>query len=196
MIILISGLTVFGFGEALLIQSKIGNSPWSVLAQGVSLHTPLSIGTATFLISGVVLSLWIPLRERPGLGTFCNIFFIALALQIGVDLLPSIHNDILISFGYVGAGIVLVGVGSAIYLTCGLGPGPRDGLMTAIHHRTGVRVSRVRLGIEITVLTIGWFLGGKVGIGTALFALFIGLSIAFALNLISKVTQNRQSSGS
>lgn len=196
MLILISGLTIFGFGEALLIQSKIGNSPWSVLAQGVSLHSPLSIGTSTFVISGAVLSLWIPLRERPGLGTFCNILFIALALQVGVDLLPAIHHDITVSLLYVLSGIALVGVGSAIYLTCGLGPGPRDGLMTAIHHKTGIRVSRVRLGIEITVLSIGWFLGGKVGIGTALFALFIGLSIALALNLISKITQNSQSIGS
>ncbi len=184
--ILICGLAIFGIGESLLIQSTIGNSPWSVFAQGLSLHTPFTIGECTALISVAVLALWLPLKERPGFGTISNIIVIALFVQIGVDSIPSIKANLLLQIVYVLVGIGLVGAGSAIYITCGLGPGPRDGLMTSIHKRTGIRISRARLSIELTVLVIGKILGGTLGIGTAMFALFIGASIATNLNFVSK----------
>ncbi len=182
--ILTFGLTIFGFGEALLIQSTLGNSPWAVLSQGLSRHTPLSLGWSTFFISIVVLLGWIPLKQRPGFGTLANIVVISTALQIGTDIFPIEHQNILIRLAYVFGGIALIGCGSAFYITCGLGPGPRDGLMTGIHRVTGIRVGRVRLTLEIIVLSIGWLAGGRVGIGTLCFALFIGNSVAIWLGLV------------
>lgn len=186
--ILIAGLSVFGLGEALLIRSNSGNSPWTVLAQGVSLRTPLTIGESTFLISALVLSLWFPLREKPGFGTIANMIVIATSLQISIGFIPSIEGDFPLSLLFIFLGIGAVGMGSALYITCGLGPGPRDGLMTALHKRTGVRVGRVRLFIEFAALTIGLLLGGHAGLGTALFALLIGNSVAIAFALLHKIT--------
>ena len=187
-IILVCSLIPFGFGEALLIQSHTGNSPWSVFAQGLSRHIGLDLGISTFIISGCVLLLWWPLGERPGFGTIANMCLIALGLQIGSEIFPIAHN-----FGvgliYDFLGIALIGIGSAFYITCGLGPGPRDGLMTSLHKKTGVRVSRIRLGIEATALMCGWLLGGRVGVGTALFALLIGQSVAISLGTVSRITQ-------
>ena len=185
--VLFFGLTVFGLGDSLLIQSHIGNAPWSVLAQGISQHTPLSIGLSTFLISGVVLLLWIPLKERPGFGTIANLVIIAAAIQLGLFIFPPLSHSLFAQLIYVLVGIVLVGLGSSLYITCGLGPGPRDGLMTALHKRTGIRIGRVRLGIELCALGIGALLGGRVGIGTALFALLIGNSVAISLNLVHRL---------
>ena len=180
------GLAIFGLGEALLIESTIGNSPWSVFAQGLSIRTPLSIGQSTAVISVVVLLLWLPLRERPGFGTIANIAIIALFVQIGVDHIPTVENLILLQIAYVLIGISLVGAGTALYITCGLGPGPIDGLMTSLHRKTGIRIARVRIAIEVSVLIIGAALGGTVGIGTAMFALFIGNSIATNLNFVAR----------
>jgi uncharacterized membrane protein YczE len=185
-IVLLVGLALFGLGEALLIQSSIGNSPWSVFAQGLSLQTPLSIGQSTAVTSVAVLLLWIPLKQKPGFGTLANIAVISIFIQIGVDHIPVIDSNFALQFIYVLFGIGLVGFGSAIYITCGLGPGPRDGLMTSLHARTGVRISRVRLSIEVCVLIAGSALGGTVGLGTAMFALLIGNSIATNLNLVTK----------
>jgi uncharacterized membrane protein YczE len=184
--ILIFGLALFGVGEALLIQSTIGNSPWSVFAQGLSLQTELSIGQSTALTSLAVLALWIPLKQKPGFGTLANIAVISIFIQLGVDHIPIVNFNFPIQMLYVIVGIGLVGFGSAIYITCGLGPGPRDGLMTSLHRNTGIRISRVRLSIEVIVLLAGMALGGSVGIGTAMFALFIGNSIATNLNLVTK----------
>jgi uncharacterized protein len=186
-LVLIVGLAIFGFGDACLINAHIGNAPWSVLAQGLSKHSPLSLGMCTFLISTIVLLLWIPLKEKPGFGTISNILIIATAIQIGVDHFPTLDRNPLLQVLYVFLGIFLVGAGSSLYITCGLGPGPRDGLMTALHKRTGVRVGRVRLCIEVCALIIGALLGGRIGIGTALFALFIGNSVATNLNLVGKI---------
>ena len=186
LLILAFGLTIFGFGEALLIQSTLGNTPWAVLSQGLSRHTPLSLGWSTFFISIVVLLGWIPLKQRPGFGTLANIVIIAFMLQIGTDIFPIQHHTLWIRFAYVFGGIALIGCGSAFYITCGLGPGPRDGLMTSLHNKTGIRVSRIRLMIEGGALICGWFLGGRLGIGTALFALLIGQSVAISLGLVSK----------
>jgi len=186
LMVLFIGLALFGIGEALLIQSTIGNSPWSVFAQGLSLQTPLSIGQSTAVTSVAVLALWIPLKEKPGFGTLANIAVISIFIQIGVDHIPLVESNFALQLFYVLIGIGLVGLGSAIYITCGLGPGPRDGLMTSLHKKTGVRIARVRLSIEICVLIAGSALGGSVGIGTAMFALFIGNSIATNLNLVTK----------
>lgn len=185
--VLFFGLFIFGLGDALLIQSTIGNAPWSVLAQGVSGRLNITIGWSTFWISTLVLLFWLPLRERPGFGTVANIIIIAGAIQVGVSTFPS-QDNFFVAVIYCLVGVAMVGLGSALYITCGLGPGPRDGLMTAIHRRSGVRIGRVRLGIEVSVLLIGWLLGGTVGLGTLLFALFIGQSIAIALGVVSSVT--------
>jgi len=185
--VLFFGLFIFGLGDSLLIQSTIGNAPWSVLAQGVSGKLDITMGWSTFAISSLVLLLWIPLKEKPGFGTVSNIVIIATAIQIGVSILPEQNNY---GFGviYCLIGIGMVGLGSALYITCALGPGPRDGLMTALHNSTGVRIGRVRLAIEGSVLVAGWLLGGTVGLGTLLFALLIGQSIAIALGVVSRVT--------
>ena len=185
--VLFLALFIFGLGDALLIQSGIGNAPWSVLAQGVANRLSITMGWSTFGISALVLLLWIPLREKPGFGTISNIVLIAIGIQIGVTIFPE-ANSYLAGIGYVLVGIGLVGAGSAFYITCGLGAGPRDGLMTALHNRTGVRIGRVRLVIEGAVLVLGWVLGGTVGLGTLLFALLIGQSIAVALGVLSRIT--------
>ncbi len=191
--ILFFGLAIFGFGDGLIIQSHIGNAPWSVLAQGLSHHSPLSIGECTFVIGFTVLLLWWPLKERPGFGTIANIAVISLFIQIAVDLVPLSTHNFPLSLFMVLLGISLVGAGSTLYITTGLGPGPRDGLMTALHHKTGVRVGRVRLGIEICALIIGALLGGTVGIGTALFALLIGNSVAIWLGIAKHFAGSNQS---
>ena len=185
--ILIIGLALFGIGDGLLIVAHIGNAPWSVLAQGLSLRTNIALGWWTFIISTIVLLIWIPLREKPGFGTIANIVVIATFIQLTVDLFPTppaLWEQLTLSI----VGVLTVGAGSSLYLTCGLGPGPRDGLMTALHYRTGLPVGRVRMFIELVVLTLGWSLGGRVGIGTVLFALFIGYSVAFWLGIVGRLT--------
>jgi uncharacterized membrane protein YczE len=190
--VLLFGLTIFGFGEALLIQSTLGNSPWAVLSQGLSKHTPLSLGWSTLVIGFLVLLGWIPLKQWPGFGTIANILVISYALQIGTDVFPIERHTLWIRFIYVIGGIAIIGIGSSLYITCGLGTGPRDGLMTGIHRVSGVRVGRVRLIIEIIVMSIGWLLGGRVGIGTLLFAVFIGNSVAISLGVVRKLTTSEQ----
>lgn len=185
--ILIFGLTIFGLGDSLLIQSHIGNAPWSVLAQGISFKTGINIGLATFLISALVLILWWPLGEKPGFGTIANIVVIAAAIEFGVINFPVAANQF-VAVLYAFLGVALVGMGSALYITCGLGPGPRDGLMTSLHKRSGIRVGRIRLAIELTVFLSGWLLGGRVGLGTLIFTLFIGQSVAIALGVVSRFT--------
>ena len=187
LLILIFGLTIFGLGDAFLIMSTLGNSPWTVLAEGISLNTPLNIGESTFIISVFILLLWIPLRQKPGFGTLANIVVIATAIELGLHIIPSTDNLSLQLF-YIFFGITLVGSGSALYITCGLGTGPRDGLMTGLHYKTGVRVGRVRLAIEIIALSVGAFLGGSLGVGTALFALLIGQSVAISLGVVDRIT--------
>ena len=186
-LILFFGLIIFGLGESLLVLSTLGNSPWVVFAEGVSIHTNLNIGETTFLTSLVVLLFWIPLKQKPGFGTLMNIVGIATALEIGLRIFPY-QDKLIFQLIFIFLGIGLVGTGSALYITCGLGTGPRDGLMTGLHYKTGVRVGRVRLGIEVVVLTLGALLGGTLGIGTALFALLIGQSVAVALGVVDRLT--------
>ena len=187
-IILIGGLTIFGFGDALLVQSHTGNAPWSVLSQGLSFKLDINMGWSTFLISAAILLIWLPLGERPGFGTLANIVVIAAAIEFGVTYFP-IAKSLGVGLIYDLIGVALVGAGSALYITCGLGPGPRDGLMTSLHNRTGVRVGRIRLVIELTALTTGWLLGGRLGVGTAIFALLIGQSVAISMGVVSRITQ-------
>jgi len=180
---LLAGLALFGFGEALLVLSKLGNSPWTVLASGVSKQTGLAIGTATILISVIVLLIWIPLRERPGFGTVANAILVGLAIDatLGVLAPPSaLAARVLL----VGAGIGIVGLGSGLYINAALGRGPRDGLMTAIHHRTSRPIALVRTVIEVGVLVAGIALGGLFGPATIAFALLIGPSVHLALHLL------------
>ena len=186
-LILFFGLTIFGIGDAFVVQSNIGNAPWTVFAQGLSLKTGLTLGWATFFTGCAVLLLWIPLKEKPGFGTLANIAIISAAIQFGVDHLP-LQTTLFGGIASAIFGIALVGVGSSLYITCGLGPGPRDGAMTGIHQRTGIRVGRVRMGIEVTVLIVGALLGGKIGLGTALFALLIGQAVAISFGVVARLT--------
>ncbi len=179
------GLTLFGIGEGLVVASELGNSPWSVFAEGLSVQTPLSIGAATLVTSIVVLLLWIPLRERRlGLGTVLNALIIAVMIDVTLWAVP--HVDAIgVRWVELLGGIALVGIGSGFYLTADLGPGPRDGLMTGIHARTGWPIFAVRTGIESTAVAIGWVLGGTVGAGSLLFALLVGPAVASALRFSS-----------
>ena len=186
-LILFFGLAIFGLGDGLIIQSGLGNAPWSVLAQGISLKSGLSIGTSTLIIGSLVLALWIPLRERPGFGTLSNILIISLFIEIGTNIFPT-QEDLLPGLIFTLVGIGMVGIGSSLYITCGLGPGPRDGAMTGLHQRTGVRVGRVRLGLEVVVSIAGALLGGTLGLGTLLFALLIGQSVAISFGLLARLT--------
>jgi uncharacterized membrane protein YczE len=186
-LILFFGLAIFGLGDALVVQSNLGNAPWTVFAQGLSLKSGLSLGWATFVTGCFVLLIWVPLRERPGFGTLSNIVIISAAIEFGVNIFP-LQETLIGGIASALIGIALVGIGSALYITCGLGPGPRDGAMTGIHQRTGIRVGRVRMGIEVTVLIIGALLGGQLGLGTALFALLIGQSVAISFGIVARLT--------
>ena len=181
---------LFGAGEGLLVDSRLGVSPWTVLAQGMARQAQIGIGLATFLVSVVVLLLWVPLRQRPGLGTLANAVLIAVSLGVTVAVLPQ-PDAIGWRVGEVLLGVVLIGIGSGLYLTTGMGPGPRDGLMTGLHQRTGIAVTPVRLGLEVVVLTSGWLLGGTVGLGTVLFALLVGPSVGYGLGLAGRVGRQR-----
>ena len=180
------GLICFGLGEALILISSTGNSPWLVFSEGISIKTGLSVGTATFLISLVVLFLWIFLKQKPGIGTFLNVFIIAIVIDLTsfyFDPPSSIYSTYLLTI----FSVLLVGIGSGIYLVANLGPGPRDGLMTGFTRITGYPISFIRASIEITVVMIGWYLGGTVGLGTLIFAFGIGPSVALGLSIVKKI---------
>lgn len=186
LVILIIGLWVFGTGDAILIAAGIGNTPWTVLAEGIAINIDWSVGQTTFLVSVLVLLLWIPLKEKPGIGTILNAIIIAAAIEVMVPKLPTPGNHYL-AIAQALLGIVLVGIGSGIYLTANLGPGPRDGWMTGLQRVSGIPIARVRGAIEITVLAIGWLvLGGTFGLGTIMFAVLIGPIVAICLNLVGR----------
>ena len=180
------GLTLFGLGEGLLIVSFTGASPWSVLAQGISLNVNLSIGTITFLISAVVLIFWIPLGQKLGVGTLFNALIIALMIDLCIKFVPTpsnyIHQLVLAVIS-----VITVGIGGGIYLVSNLGAGPRDGLMIGLQKITNLPIAVVRATLEISVVSIGWFLGGTVGIGTLLFAFGIGPCVVLGLHLVDKI---------
>ena len=184
--ILLVGEFLFGLGDAFLIVAGVGNTPWTVLAEGRATVIGWSIGKATFLVSAAVLLLWIPIREVPGIGTLLNAIIIAATIELTVDRIPA-SDDILVSFLQVCLGILLIGIGSAMYLTANLGPGPRDGWMTGLQRVTGVPIGRVRVTIEISVLVIGVLLGGTFGYGTVLFAFAIGPVVAVCLAAAGRI---------
>ena len=185
LLFLVSGLWIFGTGEAILIDAGIGVSPWTVLAQGISKQADLTVGMATFVVSVLVLFLWIPLRETPGIGTILNAILIAMSIDAMAPFIPN-QTDFIPQIIQASIGIILVGVGSALYLTANLGPGPRDGWMTGVQKKTNWPIGRVRIGIEIIVLSIGIALGGTFGLGTVMFAIGIGPVVAMCLGVASQ----------
>ena len=180
------GLMLFGLGEGLLIVSFTGASPWSVLAQGISLNINLSIGTITLLISIAVLMLWIPLGQKPGMGTIFNALIIALMIDLCIKFVPTPSNYINQLILAV-ISVITVGIGGGIYLVSNLGAGPRDGLMIGLQKVTNFPIAAVRATLEISVVSIGWYLGGTVGVGTLLFAFGIGPCVALGLYLVDKL---------
>jgi uncharacterized membrane protein YczE len=180
LIFLVLGLIIFGIGEALLIAAGVGVSPWTVLAQGISQLLGWSVGFSTFIISVSVIICWIPLRQTPGIGTVLNAIIIALVLEYLLPYLPTFES---MTFRIIQAtfGVIVTGFGGGLYLIANLGTGPRDGLMTGLQKLTNYPISRVRSLIEISVIILGWLLGGIVGIGTLLFAFGIGPAVAASL---------------
>ena len=180
------GLTLFGLGEGLLLVSLTGASPWSVLAQGISLHVNLSIGIITFFISLFVIFLWIFLDQKPGIGTILNAIIIALMIDASITFIGTPDNyfsQLLMAV----ISVLLVGLGSGFYLIANLGPGPRDGLMTGLQKKTRLPIASVRAILEISVVITGWYLGGTVGIGTLLFAFGVGPAVALGLYIVDKI---------
>ena len=187
-LILCFGLTLFGLGESLIITAGAGMSPWTVLAEGLSISTNLSIGSLTFLISLAVLLLWIPLKQMPGIGTLLNVIIIAAVIEWSLPYLPHPeHYGLKILQAFIGT--LLVGFASGIYLIANLGPGPRDGLMTGFQRITGFPIAWVRASIEIVVVTIGWTLGGSIGLATIIFAFGIGPAVSVGLFCISAIVK-------
>ncbi len=180
------GLALFGLGEGLLIVSFTGASPWSVLAQGISLNVNLSIGTITLFISLVVLIFWLPLKQKPGIGTILNALIIAMMIDICIKFVPTPENYISQLILAIVA-VFTVGFGGGIYLVANLGAGPRDGLMVGLQKKTNMPIAAVRAFLEISVVTVGWYLGGTVGLGTLLFAFGIGPAVALGLYLTEKI---------
>ena len=187
-ILLCLGLSLFGFGESLLIHSTIGVSPWTVLAEGLSLKLNWSVGFATFIVSVLVLSTWIFLKQKPGLGTLLNIIIIAGMIDVSLFLFDFSTNSYLLNILTGILGVLFVGLGSGIYLIANLGPGPRDGLMTGLQRITNFPIAWVRASIEISVVILGWILGGTVGLGTLIFAFGIGPAVALGLYLTNKIS--------
>lgn len=170
---LFAGLVAFGVGIGLMVRAGIGIAPWDVLAQGLSNQTGVSFGMMTLLLGFVILLLWIPIKQKPGIGTVLNVLVLGPVAQVVLDLTPE-DNPLWLRIVMFAVGIVVVGLGTGLYIGASFGPGPRDGLMTGLHALTGWPIWAVRSGIELSVLLIGWVLGGNVGLGTVAFALLIG----------------------
>jgi len=185
LLFLILGLFLFGLGETFLLASGGGVSPWTVLAEGISIYSSFSIGWSTFWMSLAVLLLWIPLKQKPGIGTILNVMIIALVLDYTLPYLPNPEN-----YGFkvlqVIIGVLITGLGSGFYLISNLGPGPRDGLMTGVQKVTGKPIALIRSTIEVIVVFFGWILGGTVGLGTIIFALGIGPAVAIGIFCVNK----------
>ncbi|MFI5803873.1 YitT family protein [Streptomyces sp. NPDC051561] len=187
------GLALYGASAAVLVQAGLGLSPWSVLDQGLAEHTGLSIGVVSIIVGALVLLLWIPLRQRPGLGTVSNVFVVGLAIDATLALVPEMHA-LPARIALLAGGIVLNGAATGLYIAARFGPGPRDGLMTGLHRATGRSIRLVRTGIEIAVVVTGFLLGGSVGVGTVAYALAIGPLAQFFLRLFSAPAPAREES--
>lgn len=187
---LLAGLWLFGTGEAMIVAAHLGCSPWTVLAQGAATRTHLPVGVATNLIGAVVLLAWIPLRQRPGVGTVANVLVVGTALDVATTMLPhpaSLSTQVVQCV----AGILVVALGSGLYLTCGLGPGPRDGLMTGLARVRQWPLGLVRTAIETVILALGWALGGMAGLGTLLFVVLIGPCVHAAVRAIGAIPDDQ-----
>lgn len=181
---LLSGLFFYGFGIALMVQAGVGVAPWDVLSQGITRQTGIPFGFVTNLVGVVVLLLWIPIRQKPGIGTVLNVLLVGPSAQFGLWVIPQ-PDDVFSRILLFAGGLALVAIATGLYIGAGYGPGPRDGLMTGIHRRWGWKIWIVRTAIEVTVLTIGWILGGNVGLGTLAFALLIGPMVGVTLPLLA-----------
>jgi len=184
-IYLVIGLILFGLGETLLITANQGVSPWTVLAQGLSFQLNLSIGITTFIVSIIILFLWYPLKQKPGLGTLLNVILISIVIDLTYPILPYPKN-LLFQIVQSLIAVLIVGIGSGFYLTANLGPGPRDGLMTGLQKLTDKPIALIRTIIEVTAVVIGFYFGGVVGIGTLLFAFGIGPAVSFGIFIVVK----------
>lgn len=184
---LLVGLVLFALSIAMLVHAGLGSMPWDVLSQGISRRTGYSFGTVTLVLSALVLACWIPLRQRPGIGTVANVLVIGLLLDPTLALLDHLPDPLPLAarVALVVAGIGLNAVATALYIGARLGPGPRDGLMTGLVARTGRSVRLVRTSIEVVVVAVGWVLGGTVGLGTLAFALAIGPLVHLLLPVLS-----------
>jgi len=180
------GLSIFGFGHAILFGSNFGVSPWMVLAQGLAIEFEIGIGLSIIVVSFGVLIFWIPLKEKPGIGTFINFFVVAAVIEMTLPYIPY-QTDISLKLIQVFLGILVIGIGGSIYLIANLGPGPRDGLMTGISKKTKIPMAYVRNVLEISVVIIGWSLGGTAGVGTLIFAIMIGPAIVAYMYLMKTI---------
>ena len=180
------GLSIFGLGHAILFGSNFGVSPWMVLAQGLAIQFEIGIGLSIIVVSFGVLLFWIPLKEKPGIGTFINFFVVAAVIEMTLPFIPY-QTDISLKLLQVFVGILVIGVGGSIYLIANLGPGPRDGLMTGLSRKTGIPMAYVRNVLEISVVIIGWSLGGTAGVGTVIFAIMIGPVIVAYMYLMKTI---------
>jgi uncharacterized membrane protein YczE len=187
---LVGGLLLFGGSLALLVRSRLGLDPWDVFHQGLAIRSGIPIGTVTILVGAVVLLLWIPLGQRPGIGTIANVILVGLALDATLAFLPA-PTDLGVRWVYLVAGIILNGIATGAYIGAALGPGPRDGLMVGLAKR-GHSLRVVRTAIELTVLVVGWLLGGTVGIGTVLFAVTIGPIVHVTLPALTRRPYSRE----
>lgn len=178
------GLYLYGLGIALIVRGELGVAPWDVLTQGIAKQTGLGFGLITILTSGVVLLLWIPIRQKPGFGTLMNALLVGPFADLSLWMIPT-GLDLWLRIVMLFGGIVVLAAATGLYIGAHFGPGPRDGLMTGLHRRTGWRIWIVRTGIEVTVLITGWMLGGNVGIGTLAFALLIGPLCGYAIPLFA-----------
>ena len=192
LLMVILGNIIFGFGVAVIIAAGAGLDPWTILAEGLGLIFDLSIGLATFIVSVSVLLLWIPLRQIPGFGTIINTIVVASMIDIALPWLPKPTGDLLLlQLFQLLVGIFICGIGSGIYLAGNLGPGPRDGLMTGLQRITGKPIALVRASIEIIVVMLGWVLGGTVGVGTIIFAIFIGPAVSVGLSVVKILSDDK-----
>lgn len=179
---LLIGLFIFGNGVAFLIRTDLGASSWDVLTQGISHHLPLSFGTITVIMSGIVLLLWIPLRQKPGIGTISNALLVGPAVDVGLYVIPEVET-MWIRVSFIAIGILLMGFATGLYIGSRFGPGPRDGLMTGLNRITGRPIWQVRVTLELTVVVLGWMLGGIVGVGTVAAAILIGPACQYFMRI-------------
>ena len=191
---LLIGLVLYGVGDGLMIDAGLGVDPWTVFAQGLARHTGLGVGWITNIVGLLVLLLWIPLRQKPGIGTLLNVLIVGTAIQATVTVIPPVHG-LLAQVLVLLAGVVVVGIASGLYIGARFGPGPRDGLMTGMNARLGWPIWVSRLTVEVSVLVIGWLLGGTVGVGTVVFALGMGPLVHIGMPLFDTGRSRRGAPG-